>query len=175
MSLQLYRIKNSADLLKIKNLYVDSFPENERREFHELESQIHIPENEIYTIAREGDTLGFISIWNFSDFVFIEHFAINSDYRGQGIGSVTIKLIIGNFSKPFVLEVEPPTDEVSTKRVEFYNRLGFRLVEKFYMQPSYDGVKPEVELRLMYTADNLRDEWLNNCVSLIRTKVYGKL
>jgi ribosomal protein S18 acetylase RimI-like enzyme len=175
MNIQLFRIRNSADLLKIKILYEDSFPNNERREFYELEAQILKPENEIYTIARNGKTLGFVSIWNFNDFVFIEHFAIDPECRGQGIGSDAIKLIIGSYSKPFVLEVEPPKDEVSIKRINFYKRLGFKLVDKLYMQPSYDGVKPEVELRLMLTVDNYTDDRLNNCTSLIRSKVYGKL
>lgn len=168
-------IRNENDLYSIKDLYVNSFPPNERREFDKVKFQILKPENEIFKILLGDIVVGFISIWNFSDFVFIEHFAVKQELRGQGIGSDVINQITSKINKPFVLEVEPPTEEFSIKRVNFYKRLGFRLVDKLYMQPSYDGVKPEVELRLMLTADDYSDDWLNSCVRLIRSKVYGKL
>lgn len=167
-------VTNNDQLEGIKALYLKSFPPNERREFYEFKLLLQKSEFEVYLFILNHQIVGFASLWYLNDFVFIEHLAIDPIFRGQGIGSDAVKYFLSHINKTFLLEVEPPTDEVNVKRVEFYKRLGFRLIDMLYMQPSYDGVKPEVEMRLMLSADNYGDDWLNSCVRLIRSKVYGK-
>jgi hypothetical protein len=49
-----------------------------------------------------------------------------------------------------ILEVEPPVDDISRKRISFYERHGFRRNKYFnYRQPSYAYGLPEVEMELM--------------------------
>lgn len=40
-----------------------------------------------------------------------------------------------------LLEVEPMQDEMTTRRVRYYQRNGYQVLEEEYIQPSYDGVR----------------------------------
>jgi ribosomal protein S18 acetylase RimI-like enzyme len=117
-------------------------------------------------------TAGFCIIWDFTEFVYLEHFAIEPDVRGLGIGEGTLALIKANFDKPVILETELPLDEISSRRIKFYKRNGFRVLYRHYLQPSYDGIKPEVEMKLMSTAVDFASEELDRYIGIIRKKVY---
>ena len=48
-----------------------------------------------------------------------------------------------------VLEVEKPFDEMSTRRIGFYQRHDFHFNEYSYVQPSLDGLPSHVHLHVM--------------------------
>lgn len=50
---------------------------------------------------------------------------------------------------PVVLEVEMPTEEMSKRRIGFYERLGFVLDHHVYFQPPYRKGEAFLEMRLM--------------------------
>jgi len=94
--------------------------------------------------------------------------------RGLGIGEGTLALIKENFNKPVILETELPMDEISSRRIKFYQRNGFWLLHRLYLQPSYDGIKPEVEMKLMSTGVDFTSEELDKFIDIIRKRVYRK-
>ena len=74
---------------------------------------------------------------------------------------------------PVVLEVEMPTEEMSKRRIGFYERLGYVLDDHVYFQPPYRQGEPLLEMRLMtYGAIDLKQsfEEVKNC---IHRYVYG--
>ena len=79
------------------------------------------------TLSENGKVLGFLNFWELSDFVYLEHFAVDKNLRGKGLGSELIrKLSEICAGKTIVLEAEPPElNEFSSRRIEFYRRLGF--------------------------------------------------
>ncbi|MBN1990355.1 MAG: GNAT family N-acetyltransferase [Bacteroidales bacterium] len=173
MSITLNRIRELDSTPQICELYISSFPDSERRDLTLLNKLLKSAPITLYEIQYNNSFAGFITIWNFPLFLFVEHFAINTALRGAGIGSKTINIIITNNLKPIVLEVEPPIDDISKKRVEFYNRSGLQLSEEPYIQPSYDGVKPEVELRLMCTNFSFLEYNRKAIVKTLHTEVYS--
>jgi ribosomal protein S18 acetylase RimI-like enzyme len=166
------KIASEAEFEVIKNLYLTAFPPNERREFDELKKQIDNDECNVNLIFDDEKVAGFIILWNFNDFVFLEHFAIKPGLRGLGTGEKTLNEIKALNQKTIILETEPPADEMSRRRISFYKRNGFQLLERHYLQPSYDGKKPEVEMKLMCNSENISIEKLEKYILLIREKVY---
>jgi len=168
------KIESETGFEVIKNLYLTAFPPSERREFDELKKQIYHVECNVNLILTGEKVAGFVILWNFADFVFLEHFAIEPGIRGLGIGERTLALIKDIFNKPVILETELPDDEISSRRIKFYQRNGFRLLHLPYLQPSYDGIKPEVEMKLMSIGVDFLSEELDKYISVISKKVYRK-
>ena len=56
-----------------------------------------------------------------------EHFAVDPDERGGGYGGKALRLLCEELQTPVVLEVELPFDEMSRRRIGFYQRSGFTL------------------------------------------------
>lgn len=148
-------VLSDSELLKsIELLYTGSFPPAERRKFtsvKQLLAKNDVPFKMI--AATEGDELlGFLSYWEFKDFKYIEHFAVEARMRGNGIGSGILEYFIkNNEDSPIVLEVElPDTSYDARRRVDFYMRHSFIIWKRLnYIQPPYEAGGDSVEMKLM--------------------------
>jgi ribosomal protein S18 acetylase RimI-like enzyme len=173
MNIGLNRIKSKPELRIIKVLYNSAFPEKERREFSELENLLLVNNCLIYSIDAENIGFsGFCICWDLGGFAFIEHFAVNPELRGLGIGEKTLSLLKTRHNKTILLETEPEVDEITARRVHFYQRNGFRMLHRFYIQPSYGINKPEVELKLMYCGEEPDSNQLDDMINRIKKNVY---
>ena len=123
-------------------------------------------------IANSPKALGLLTTWEFADFIYIEHFAIDPALRSQGYGSEALKAFIHEQCKPLVLEAEPPTDEMTRRRIRFYERIGLTLYDYPYTQPAYTEESLPVELRLMGTIDTEATP-LDRVSDTLHREVYG--
>lgn len=65
--------------------------------------------------------------------------AVNPQMRGKRIGSKLLgDFIAANAGKTVVLEIDPPEDEVSKRRLAFYERVGFTNTGRIFRHPSYN-------------------------------------
>ena len=122
----------------VENLLTSAFPKEERREL-DLQRK-YTDDNPLFhtnIIWHEEKPVGFITYWDFNDFYYIEHFAISPDCRNGGYGQKVLTRVDELLTKPIALEVELPTTELSSRRIGFYSRLGYKLWEKEYKQPPY--------------------------------------
>lgn len=122
----------------MENLLTLSFPSDEYRKLEELRNYTDRQErfhNNI--ILNEGTPIGLITYWNFDGFYYIEHFAIDPSQRNGGFGKQVLEHICATLQDPIVLEVERPEEEMARRRISFYQRQGFTLWEKDYLQPPY--------------------------------------
>ena len=118
------------------NLYNSSFPPNERRSWESLEMVLNADSRfNVYALENEQGFVGFFNYWKFSRFYYIEHFAIHPQYRNHSYGSEVIRLFLSTINLPVVLEVEMPKTITASRRIHFYERLGFYVMSNFYMQP----------------------------------------
>jgi GNAT superfamily N-acetyltransferase len=131
-------------------IYEDSFIPDERRDFSDLLSLLKDKsEFSVYSILRDKEIIGFLTDWKFENFIYIEHFAVSSNARGGGIGNFILQNYLDQVSLPVVLEVEKPEDEISKKRIVFYERLGFKYWDLPYIQPAYGKGKKPIPMDLM--------------------------
>ena len=133
---------------KAWKLYLDSFPEIERRTLEEQE-EILTDKNFKMTCYVEDEVLiSIVFYWKISSYTFLEHFAVNSQLRGQSFGSKILQKFI-NDKKNIVLEIEPIVDEITQKRLKFYKKFGFVVNSHEHLQiPFREGAK-ELKLLLM--------------------------
>ena len=128
----LKRIKSAddADFESAYKLYVSAFPISERRRRRHL---IMALEDELYhfNIIYDGDLfIGILLTWETDSYIYIDHFAIRGELRGQNYGSRTLELLKEK-NKPIILEIEPPVDKITINRCHFYQRLGFIVNEEY--------------------------------------------
>ena len=159
---------------QIEQLYVNSFPVDERRPWSEIENMTNTSQMFRFTLLRSaGKPAGFITWWKLKRGIYVEHFAISPSMRSHGLGAMALKRFCAERgNSPVILEVEPAGSEpMADRRIGFYSRCGFKLHKDFdYIQPPYaPGLNP-VRLQLMTYGDigNLSD-----LAREIKQEVYG--
>lgn len=161
----------------IENLLHESFPEGERRE--DGRQRYNVDNNPLFTTYLINDeeadiSVGVITVWRFKKFCYVEHLATSPNIRNKGYGNKIIRTLLdGCKDITVVLEVELPEDEMSKRRIGFYERNGFRLCTKNYLQPPYRlGGKP-IPMYLMFSGCESIDEYFENIKAEIYSNVYG--
>lgn len=158
---------------KVYEKMVSAFPYEERRDY--MDQKKCFEKNKYFNFFEiyDGDTpVGFISPWEFKSFVYIEHLAVDEDKRSGGYGSKTIQLIKSTYKKPIILEAESPVTEQQIKRIRFYDRLGFKINDYDYCQPSYHGGEG-VPLKILSFPETLSQDEFDEFLSVTRKFVYN--
>lgn len=134
-------------------LYTESFPEIERRSITQLDTLVATKKNMHFNaiIEDDGRIAGLMIFWDFEDFIYLEHFAIFPEMRNGGTGRRTLQLLSGTTDKPKILEAEPADNGIAGRRIEFYRRNGFEVIDQDYEQPSYRPCEEGMPLWIMST------------------------
>ena len=151
-----------------------SFPPCERGSYALHRSEFTRDEFRCLCYEPEGIPEAFINYYILQEIgaLFVEHFASAEELRGRGIGSAVMNALLKQAGKAMVvLEVEPPADELSSRRVELYRRLGFTLNEGSYFQPAFYGNPEPLPLMLMSTRPLSGSEF-NKAAAAIHHNVY---
>ena len=153
--------------------YTSSFPLDEQRPTDSI-AQLLTSEKRFTAMVLLDDTsrhMGILTTWRFSTFIYIEHFALSPHMRSKGFGTLVLQTFIQHNTLPIILEVEPPTDTLTQRRVSFYEQCGLRLYDYPYIQPPYTPELSEVPLRLMGTLP--QETPLTTVAELLHREVYG--
>lgn len=163
----------SSDFDSFYKLMSEAFPSEERRNYEEQKKLLN---EDAYSITSHKDDneniTAFIASWEFDDFVFIEHFAVSSKIRGNGMGTLMIKDYLSKCNKPIFLEVEPPENDISMRRIEFYKRLGFHLNDYDYLQPPLQKQHDFLPLKIMSYPQMVDNKEFIDFRNLIYDKIY---
>lgn len=158
----------------VEQLLHDSFPLVERRDDEaQRDNTDHNPRFTCYFISDDELPVGLITAWNLDGFYYLEHLATTPLIRNRGYGKQIIQQIKDLLPGVIVLEVEHPEDEMSRRRIGFYQRCGFQLCEKEYIQPPYREGGEEVPLFLMYSGTDSIDDAFDTIRQRIYKEVYG--
>ena len=146
---------NETDFPEIYRIMQASFSDDEYRPYDEQLALFEEPEYRIYYMPA-----GFLAVWEFESFIYIEHFAVDPALRNSGTGSAMLQELVKQYQKPICLEVELPEDELTRRRIGFYERNGFVFNEYPYIQPPISKGKSPVPLRIMtYRSEITREEF----------------
>ena len=125
-----------------------SFPQEEMRNYEGQKALLERDDYFIKTYMHEDEVAGFCAYYKFDNFIYIEHLACNPEVRGLGIGTKLVQQVIAEDENLVViLEVEPPVDELTKRRVRFYEKLGFKLNPHYHFQPSLNEGMDGLELK----------------------------
>lgn len=157
------------------SLMQKSFPKNEYRTY---ENQKKLLTNKYYKIipyfGNENEFLAFAAVWEFESFKFVEHIAVSEKCRGMGIGSKIMRDIIEKSDTDIILEIEPPNDEISIKRLSFYERLGFKINEYPYLQPPFTKNGKPIPLKILSYPQTIDEQKFKKIKKIIYSNVYDK-
>ena len=114
------------DFDAVYRLLTQSFPATERRG---AAGQRALFSDSAYCVdilrAPDGGVQALIASWDFDDFVFLEHFAVDPVCRSGGIGGQMLDAMLARCGKRACLEAELPETELAARRIGFYERHGF--------------------------------------------------
>lgn len=158
----------------MERLLTQAFPPEEYRNLKQLrEYTDHIPHFHNNIILQENLPVGFITYWNFDDFSYVEHFAVDPGQRNGGYGKVILNNLVQQLNRPIVLEVEIPDEEMAVRRINFYKRQGFELWENPYMQPPYKEGDNFLPMLIMAHGNINSGKDFDNVKSIIHREVYN--
>ena len=160
----------------VERLWLDAFPEAERRDMDA--QRANTDTNPLFHCllaeTDNGQPVGFLTCWDFGTFCYGEHFATAPALRNHGYGGRIIRAVLQRAARPFVLEVEMPEDELSRRRVGFYERNGLTLWQEIpYLQPAYRAAGGCLPMYLMATHDLRPQKDAAHVISTIHRYVYG--
>ena len=151
-------------------IYGSSFPRYEQRQPQHQELKMGDSRFHCQLFYQGEQLLGFIFWWDCGEQIYIEHLAINPALRGQNHGSRLLAAFCETAGRPVILEIDPPEDEISLRRLRFYQSLGFCLNEHDHVHPPY---QPDCEghaLRVLsYPAPLDKEDYLRFNKVLVET------
>lgn len=158
---------NETNFPEIYRIMQASFSDDEYRPYDEQLALFEEPEYRIYYMPA-----GFLAVWEFESFIYIEHFAVDPALRNSGTGSAMLKELVKQYQKLICLEVELPEDELTRRRIGFYERNGFVFNEYPYIQPPISKGKSPVPLRIMTYGEAITRETFEAIKNVLYRSVY---
>ena len=158
---------NETDFPEIYRIMQASFSDDEYRPYDEQLALFEEPEYRIYYMPA-----GFLAVWEFESFIYIEHYAVDSALRNSGTGSAMLQELVKQYQKPICLEVELPEDVLTRRRIGFYERNGFVFNEYPYIQPPISKGKSPVPLRIMTYGEAITRETFEAMKNVLYRSVY---
>lgn len=151
--MQLQRLDAQHPLFDVSmTLYEQSFPANERRTRADHIRALQEPDFRPLGAVEDGRLLALAFCWDTPGFRYFEHFAVQPELRSGGIGGAILERLLQT-DKPFILEIEPPEDELTCRRKRFYERHGLRAQPYAHVQLPFQGSAPIVPLVIMARPD----------------------
>ena len=149
--IKLQRINTSHEHYPfVEELMQTAFPQQERRNADlQREYTDNKPHFHTLVILYKNLPIGLLTIWDLESFHYIEHFAIHENYRNKGYGQKVMEFIINEIKGMIVLEAEEPSDDITYRRIRFYQRLGFVMQDVPYQQPPYRSEDQWFPMKLM--------------------------
>ncbi len=132
------------------SLYEESFPVAERRKMED--HLLACTDERFFPLsAWDGGRLaGLLFFWEWKGYRYLEHLAVAAPLRGQGFGSEMLRYLRDS-EHTIILEIDPLVNELSVRRLQFYERAGFTLTPyRFLHLPYRLEAQPQELLILSY-------------------------
>ncbi len=165
-------IVTQNDFDAVFTIMKNSFPSDEYRSYFAQKQLFYEKRYKLYCVKNNGTISAFVAVWVFDSFVFVEHIAVDACMRGKGTGTYILSKLKEIYNKPICLEVEPPADDVTRRRINFYRKNGFYLNEYDYVQPAMDVGKNAIPLMIMSSGSLLSEIDFNRVKDILYTFVY---
>ena len=161
---------NFDDVYKIMK---QSFPLEEIRGYEGQRALLDREDYFIKTYIHSGEVAGFCAYYELNDVLYIEHLACSPAVRGLGIGTKLVQEVLDEAGeRSVILEVEPPVDEMTKRRVAFYEKLDFHLNPYYHFQPPLNKDTDGVELKMMSSKGKITEEEQKAYRRLLNIHVY---
>lgn len=123
---------NNNDFKKIKKLYIEAFPPEERCPFYFLKKRAKQGKGDLWAVYDNDTFVAMISMVSNDKIAYLFFFAIQKEYRGQGFGSQILKKLPELYEGKRIflareqLDENADNNEQRIRRHNFYLRNGFK-------------------------------------------------
>lgn len=130
--IKLSKVKNIHTLLKVRRLYLDTFPDFERLPFWLLMYKSQMKDSDFYVISDDEAFVGLVNLAYYQDIVYVYYLAIDPAQQSKGYGSQILEKLKVNYpDRRLILDIEKVDEAAENyhqrfKRKQFYERNGFR-------------------------------------------------
>ena len=133
------RIKTTQDVYynAFLKIFRESFPIFEQRTDAQFQQVMGDDRCHICVTLENKKVVGLVVYWLFKDYFYIEYLAIHPDERGKHRGTQMLSYLLNSIPKNCILEIDPLCDEISKKRLKFYQGLGFETNSYVHTHPAY--------------------------------------
>lgn len=170
MHFKIIRSTDCPEYAAAASLYKISFPEHEQR-LERSQREIMNSGEYKYNLIYDGDSfIGEILCWETPDFIYVEHFCILPEKRGLKYGAKALELLCQS-PKKIILEIDPPTDDVSKRRKAFYERCGFKANGFEHIHLPYRSQNSGHRLVIMSSPAELSREEFSGFSEYLKNKV----
>lgn len=174
MKLRRITTSDAKEYTFVEGLLTEAFPSDEYRDLGQMREYTDSNDRfSVYLIIDSDEYAGFITIWNFEGFIYVEHFAILPSMRNRQLGSRVLAYVDAMVNKSVVLEVEEPEDDLTRRRIGFYQRNGFELLPEEYRQPAYRADSASLPMRIMVKEKSAKNLSMNSIKAALYKHVYG--
>lgn len=119
-----------ADLHRIKRLYKQAFPPNERKPWANMQQLCNDNRGEILALQYNRQFVGLAITLHNNDLVLLDYLAVEPSHRSRGIGRLALSALQNRYqNRRLVVEIERPdapgmNKPLCERRREFYRRAG---------------------------------------------------
>ncbi|CAK7052113.1 MAG: hypothetical protein PETM_02192 [Petrimonas sp.] len=133
---------------KVWELYESSFPTAERRKMKDHVRACSDPQFHPVSAWEDGELIGLLFYWEWDMYRYLEYLAITPGLRGHGFGSQLLHYLRDS-NHTIILEIDPLINELSVRRLQFYERAGFTLTPYRFMHLPYRLEGQPIELLIL--------------------------
>ena len=147
MDIVLRKPKTALDWLRLRRLYGQAFPPQERKPFAVIRRMFREGKADVWCVLAQGKFAGLATTVNGEERILIDYFAVTEKCRGRGIGSGAMACLLNLYGhKGVFLEIEStqtpgPEAELRQKRKAFYVSCG---LEPLHVHAKVFGVPMEL-------------------------------
>lgn len=156
----------------VRNLYESAFPYYERRTWEQLLSMLSQKAMQIVVVKGEEKLAGFAVYWKLNNWYFLEHLAIDPLREGKGFGSAVMQYLLQQSGNQLLLETELAVDEISNRRIRFYQKQGLQIAPFHYRQPPFRLGEFPPAMHIMSVPVITSEDEFASITSLIRQQVF---
>lgn len=151
---------------KVWNLYEESFPVAELRK---VDDHLRACADERFfpfSVWEGQELIGLIFFWEWKSYRYLEHLAINPNLRSHGYGSELLKHL-RNTGHTIILEIDPLSNELSLRRLQFYERAGYTLTPYRFVHLPYRIDGEAQELLILSYPEMINDNQHNDFLKFV--------
>lgn len=155
---------------KVWDLYEKSFPDAEIRK---ADDHLRACSDERFfpLSAWEGKRLiGLMFFWEWDNYRYLEHLAVSPELRGHSYGSQLLRHLRDS-EHTIILEIDPLDNELSVRRLQFYERAGYTLTPYRFIHLPYKIDSQKQELLILSFPEMINEEQHKDFLRFVNEEV----